>query len=100
MAARLCVHPAFYRRVRHYRDRIGVRDGRPEVAVKFVRAAAELVLQLLQNPQRGHPAGFESVDLADGLQSANNSAIPTFISGSNASVRASRLARMQCKDRP
>ena len=65
MAARLCVHPAFYRRVRHYRDRIGVHDGRPEVAVKFARAAAELVLQLLQNPQRGHSAGFESVDLAE-----------------------------------
>ncbi len=70
MAARLCVHPAFYRRVRHYRDRIGVHDGRPEVAAKFARAAAELVLQLLQNPQRGHPAGFESVDLAEILRVA------------------------------
>ncbi len=65
MAANLVVHPAFYRRVRHYRDRIGVHDGRPQVAVKFVRAAQELVPQLLQNPQRGHYAGFEAADLAD-----------------------------------
>ena len=32
------VHPAFYQRIRHYRDRIGIKDGRPQVAVKFVRA--------------------------------------------------------------
>ena len=68
MAASLRVHPAFYRRVRHYRDRIGVHDGRPQVAVKFARAAADLVLQLLQNLRRDHSAGFESVDLADILR--------------------------------
>jgi plasmid stabilization system protein ParE len=68
MAARLNVHPAFYRRVRHYRDRIGVHDGRPQVAVRFAGAVRELVLNLLQNPQRGHPAGFESPDLANILR--------------------------------
>jgi plasmid stabilization system protein ParE len=70
MAAKLLIHPAFYRRVRHYRDRIGIHDGRPQVAVKFVRAVQELVPQLLQNPQRGHPARFESLDLADILRAA------------------------------
>ena len=35
MDAKLRVYPAFYRRVRHYRDRIGVHDGRPQVAVKI-----------------------------------------------------------------
>ena len=65
MAAKLLVHPAFYRRVRHYRDRIGIHDGRPQVALRFVRAVEELVLQLLQNPRRGHSARFESTDLAD-----------------------------------
>ena len=63
MAAKLLVHPAFYRRVRHYRDRIGIHDGRPQVAIKFARAAQELVLRLLQNTQRGHSARFESLDL-------------------------------------
>lgn len=70
MAAKLFVHPAFYRRVRHYRDRIGIHDGRPQVASKFVKAAEELVLQLLQNPLRGHSARFESSDLADILRVA------------------------------
>jgi plasmid stabilization system protein ParE len=70
MAAKLRVYPAFYRRVRHYRDRIGIRDGRPQVAVKFVGAARELVLQLLRNPRRGHSAGFESPDLSDVLRAA------------------------------
>jgi plasmid stabilization system protein ParE len=70
MAVKLLVHPAFYRRVRHYRDRIGIHDGRPQVAGKFVRAVRELVPQLLQNPQRGHPAGFDSSDLADILRVA------------------------------
>jgi plasmid stabilization system protein ParE len=70
MAAKLLVHPAFYRRVRHYRDRIGIHDGRPRVAVKFAREAQELVLRLLQNPQRGHSARFESSDLADILRIA------------------------------
>jgi plasmid stabilization system protein ParE len=68
MAADLRVHPAFYRRVRHYRDRIGIHDGRPQVAIKFVTAARKLVAQLLQNPRRGHPAHFESSDLADILR--------------------------------
>jgi len=70
MAAKLLVHPAFYRRVRHYRDRIGIHDGRPQIARRFVRAAQELVPHLLQHPQRGHPAGFESADLADILRAA------------------------------
>ena len=65
MAVKLRVHPAFYRRVRHYRDRIGIHDGRPQVAIKFVTAVQELVLRLLQNPQCGHSARFESFDLAD-----------------------------------
>jgi plasmid stabilization system protein ParE len=62
------VHPAFYRRIRHYRDRIGNQDGRPQVAVKFVRATQELVGQLLENPRRGHFAGFEAPELADILR--------------------------------
>jgi plasmid stabilization system protein ParE len=68
MAAELRVHPAFYRRVRHYRDRISVHDDRPKVAVKFVEAAHELVQQLLENPHRGRGAGFESSDLSDILR--------------------------------
>ena len=70
MAAKILVHPAFYRRVRHYRDRIGIREGRPQVALKFARAARETVLRLLENPQRGHSARFESSDLADILRVA------------------------------
>jgi plasmid stabilization system protein ParE len=70
MAVKLLVHPAFYRRVRHYRDRIGINDGRPQVAIKFTKAAQELVLQLLENPQRGHSARFEPSDLADILRLA------------------------------
>jgi plasmid stabilization system protein ParE len=70
MAVKLLVHPAFYRRVRHSRDRIGIRDGRPRIAVKFARAAQESVLRLLQNPRRGHSARFESSDLADILRVA------------------------------
>ena len=65
MAAKLRVYPAFYRRVRHYRDRIGIHDGRPQVAARFVDAAQDLVLRLLENPGRGYVAGFESTDLAD-----------------------------------
>ena len=68
MVAKLQVHPAFYQRVRHYRDRIGIHDERPQVAVKFVKAAEESVLLLLHNPRRGHSAGFESDDLADILR--------------------------------
>lgn len=68
MAAKLQIHPAFYRRVRHYRERIAIHDGRPQTAAKFVKAARDLVLQLLQNPQRGRSANFESSDLADILR--------------------------------
>ena len=68
MAVKLRVHPAFYRRVRHYRDRVGIHEGRPRVAVRFARAAEEVVLRVLQNPQRGHSARFESADLADILR--------------------------------
>ena len=69
-ANKLRVHPAFYRRVRHYRDRIGVQDERPQVAVKFVRATQELVRQLLENPRRGHVAGFEAREMADILRAS------------------------------
>lgn len=69
-AKRLRIHPAFYRRMRHYRDRIGIADGRPQVAVKFVRATQALVVQLLKNPRRGHLAGFESPELADILRAS------------------------------
>jgi plasmid stabilization system protein ParE len=68
MAANLQVHPAFYRRARHYRDRISVQDGRPQTAAKFVKAVQSLVLQLLENPQRGHSAGFETPELTDILR--------------------------------
>jgi plasmid stabilization system protein ParE len=68
MAAKLLVHPAFYRRVRHHRDRIRIQDGRPQVAAKFVNATHELVQRLLQNPRSGHSARFESPDLADILR--------------------------------
>lgn len=67
-ANQLQIHPAFYRRVRHYRDRIAVRDGRPQVAARFVRAVQDLVVQLLENPRRGHCAGFEAPELADILR--------------------------------
>jgi plasmid stabilization system protein ParE len=70
MAAKLFVHPAFYRRVRHYQDRIGNGDGRPHVAAKFVEAAEATVLRLLENPHRGHSACFESPGLGDILRMA------------------------------
>jgi plasmid stabilization system protein ParE len=70
MAVKLFVHPAFYRRVRHYRDRIGIHDGRPQTATKFAEAAQEMVLRLLENPQRGHCACFEPSHLADILRIA------------------------------
>jgi plasmid stabilization system protein ParE len=73
-ANKLQVHPAFYRRLRQYRDRIGTQDGRPQVAVKFVRATRELVAQLLENPRRGHLAGFEVSELADILRAS----VPVF----------------------
>jgi hypothetical protein len=69
-AKKLLVHQAFYRRIRHYRDRIGLKDGRPQVALKIVQAAQDLVVQLLKNPQRGHLARFEAPDLADILRAA------------------------------
>ena len=69
-ASKLRVHPAFYRRIRHYRDRIGIKDGRPQVATKFVLATQKLVTQLLENPQRGHPARFEAPELADILRAS------------------------------
>jgi plasmid stabilization system protein ParE len=68
MAAKLHVHHAFYRRVRHYRDRIGIHDNRPQAAAKFVKAAEESVLRVLENPHRGHSARFEPPDLADILR--------------------------------
>ena len=68
MAAKLAVHPAFYRRMRHYRDRIGVQDARPQTAFRFVRAVRNLVPQLFENPGRGHSARFEARDLADILR--------------------------------
>jgi plasmid stabilization system protein ParE len=64
-AEKLLVYPAFYRRLRHYRDRIRVKDNRPRVATKFVKATQRLVHQLLENPGRGHLAGFEAQDLSD-----------------------------------
>jgi plasmid stabilization system protein ParE len=70
MAAKLVVYPAFYRRVRHYRDRIAIHDGRPQVARRFVKAAQELVFQLTENPQRGHSARFEAPELHDVLRVA------------------------------
>ena len=73
MAVKL--HPAFYRRVRHYRDRIGIHEGRPQVAARLARSAQEVVLRVLQNPQRGHSARFESADLADVLRIA----VPGFL---------------------
>jgi plasmid stabilization system protein ParE len=77
MAAELVVHPAFYRRVRHYRDRIGIDDGRPQVAARFIKAVQQLVLELLKNPQRGHSACFESADLA-GILRATVAGFPVF----------------------
>ena len=68
MAARLEIHPAFYRRVRHYRDRIGIQDARPRIAKRFAGAVQSLIHTLLENPRRGHPARFEANDLADILR--------------------------------
>lgn len=67
-AKKLSIHPAFYRRVRYYRDRIGIKDGRPQVAKRFVKAAQALVNELFKNPHRGHHARFEAPDLADILR--------------------------------
>ena len=64
---KLVIHPAFYRRVSHYRDRIA-QEGRPQVAQNLVRAAQRLIHQLTRNPRRGHSARFESRDLADILR--------------------------------
>jgi plasmid stabilization system protein ParE len=68
MAAKLIVHPAFYRRVRHYRDRIGVQNARPQIAIRFVRVVRDMVPRLLEHPGRGHSARFEARDLADILR--------------------------------
>jgi plasmid stabilization system protein ParE len=68
MVAKLVVHPAFYRRLRHYRDRIRVHDGRSRVARQFVSAAEKIILQLVENPGRGHSARFESPELGDILR--------------------------------
>src|SRR5689334_4377150 len=70
MAVKLRVHPAFYQRVRHYHDRIGIHEGRPQVAAKFAKAAEQIVLRLVKNPGCGHSACFESSDLADVLRVA------------------------------
>jgi plasmid stabilization system protein ParE len=72
----LVIHPAFGRRVRHYRDKI-VADGRPQVARKFANAAKTVIYHLVENPFRGHPARFESPDLADILR-ASLPAFPVF----------------------
>jgi hypothetical protein len=58
MAANLLVHPAFYRRVRHYRYRIGIQDGRPQIAVKFVNAAQRLFERLSKIRGAGMPLGL------------------------------------------
>jgi plasmid stabilization system protein ParE len=70
MGAKLVIHAAFYQRSRHYRDRIALHDGRPQVASKFVSAVEQLLLRLMEHPQRGHPAGFESEPLSDILRIA------------------------------
>ncbi|PWU15054.1 MAG: hypothetical protein C5B50_16025 [Verrucomicrobia bacterium] len=70
MAAKLRVHPAFYRRMRHYRDRIALRDDRPQVARSITHAAQETVSHLLERPLLGHSARFESPDLSDILRFA------------------------------
>ena len=67
-AKKLLVYPAFHRRLRHYRDRISIRDGRPQVAAKLIGAVQTLVDRLMRNPQRGHLARFESPELADILR--------------------------------
>lgn len=65
MASKLRIHPAYYRRLRHYRDRIRDQEGRPQVATHFVKAVEEMVAQLMLNPGRGHSARFEAPELAD-----------------------------------
>lgn len=67
---KLFIHPAFPRRLRHYRDRIAVIDGRPKVAQQFVSATEELISRLLENPGGGHSARFEAAELADILQAS------------------------------
>ncbi|MGZ8898640.1 MAG: type II toxin-antitoxin system RelE/ParE family toxin [Limisphaerales bacterium] len=73
----LHVHPAFYRRLRHYRDRIGIVDGRPKVAERFALATRELINLLLENPQRGHSARFEAPELTD-IQRMSVPGFPVF----------------------
>lgn len=40
------------------------------MAIRFVNEAQAIVLELLQHPERGHSARFESSDLADILRVA------------------------------
>ncbi|HVV00587.1 MAG TPA: hypothetical protein VHH88_04445, partial [Verrucomicrobiae bacterium] len=54
---------------------IAVRDGRPQVSAKVVRATRQLVLHLLKNPHSGHSARFEASDLGDILRAS----VPGFI---------------------
>ena len=68
-ANRLVVHPAFPRRIRHYRDRI-IAEGRPRVAAELAKQTKALIHHLVENPLRGHPARFESADLADVLRAS------------------------------
>ncbi len=58
-SATLEVHPAFYRRLRHYRQRIAL-----QVAARLANAVGDLILGLLENPGRGQQAGFEAPELA------------------------------------
>jgi plasmid stabilization system protein ParE len=73
-AKKLIVYPAFSQRLRHYRDRIGKIEGRPQVATQLVEATNSLVHRLLQNPARGHLARFES----DGLRDILRASVPGF----------------------
>ena len=72
-ANQISVHPAFYARVRHYRNRIR-KEGRPQVAKRFVNSVHDLVGHLFQNPHRGHSAGFEAADLSEILRAS----VPAF----------------------
>lgn len=70
MAVKLLVHPAFYRRLRHYRDRIKSDEGRPQTATRFVNAVTGRAPQLMASPGSGHSAGFQAPDLADILRTS------------------------------
>jgi len=49
---------------------MGIKDGRSQAALRFVRASEELVVQLLKNPHRGHLARFEAAELPDILRAS------------------------------